>query len=230
MRVLIDELTGAPLDGEVDDQRLRRLYAPPSLPWLRVNMVSSLDGSATGGSGKSGDINNPGDKRVFDTLRAQADAIVVGAGTARSEGYGPADVPIVLVSRRGQVPEGLRDAPEGRVLLVTRGQAEELSASRQALGGAQVIVAGDDEVDLAAMRQELLARGFRSLLGEGGPSLLADLLAAGVVDEMCVSVVPRLLAGDHPRIAVGQDADVALELGVLVEQSGTLMGRWLTVR
>mgnify|MGYP001123894218 CR=1 FL=1 len=48
---------------ESDD--LAVLYEPPSLPWLRVNMVSTLDGAANGESGKSGSINNEADKRVF---------------------------------------------------------------------------------------------------------------------------------------------------------------------
>ena len=54
-------------------------------------MVSTVDGSATGEGGRSGTINNEADERVFHILRGLADAIIVGAGTARAEGYGPAD-------------------------------------------------------------------------------------------------------------------------------------------
>jgi riboflavin biosynthesis pyrimidine reductase len=95
------------------------------------------------------------------------------------------------------------------------------------LGEEQVIVVGDDEVDLSALRSELLIAGFRNLLSEGGPHLLGDLLAAGVVDELCVSVVPRLVGGPHPRIAVGEGLHVGLEVAVLLEEAGTLLGRWL---
>ncbi len=80
---------------------LAHLYAAPADPWLRVNMVSTLDGAASGDNGRSGSINNAVDKRVYDQLRALADAIVVGAGTARAEGYAPVDRPTVVVSRRG---------------------------------------------------------------------------------------------------------------------------------
>ncbi len=86
------------------------LYAAPRQPWLRVNMVTTLDGAATGESGTSGSINNAADKRVFDTLRGLADAVIVGAGTARIERYRPAAVPIVVVSRSGDVPPTLRGA------------------------------------------------------------------------------------------------------------------------
>jgi hypothetical protein len=56
--------------------------------WLRVNFVSSLDGSATA-AGKSGSLGGDDDLRVFDLLRRVADVVLVAAGTVRDEGYGP---------------------------------------------------------------------------------------------------------------------------------------------
>jgi riboflavin biosynthesis pyrimidine reductase len=225
MRVLIAPEGGAPYD-ELSDEQLAGLYAAPSTPWLRVNMVSTLDGAATGDSGRSGAINNAADKRVFHTLRRLADAIVVGAGTARAEGYRPADRPIVLVSRRGEVPETLRRAAAGSVLLATCADAEELDASRAALGVDNVLVLGSETVDLAGLRARLIERGLVDLLCEGGPHLFRDLLAAGVADELCATLVPRLLAGAHPRITAGSPVDVSLDLSVVLEENGTLLGRW----
>ena len=213
-----------------DTDDLEELYRPPSLPWLRVNMVSTLDGAANGESGKSGSINNEADKRVFHALRAQADAIVVGAGTARTERYHVAAVPLVIVSHRGLVPEQLQDAPVGTVLLVTCADSLGLDECREALGTDQVIVAGESQVDLAAMKAALVERGFRDLLCEGGPHLLRDLLAAGVADELCLTWVPRVIGGVHPRILEGAPVDVSLRLAVLLEENGTLIGRWLVER
>lgn len=224
MRVLIGALAGR---EEVSDEDLRELYAAPRTPWLRVNMVSTVDGSATGASGKSGSINNPADHRVFHTLRAMADAIVVGAGTARTEGYGPTDRPIVLVSRRAEVPEKLRGAPAGMVLMATCAQAEHLDEARSLLGDEQVLVLGSHRVDLADLRARLVERGLVSLLSEGGPHLLRDLVAQGVADELTATFVPRLVAGSHPRITDGPDVDVPLTLHTLLEEDGTLLGRWL---
>ena len=223
MRILIgpqaEDLTAA--------QALPALYAVPRTPWLRVNMVSTVDGAATGDDGRSGSINNAVDQRVFHQLREMADAIVVGAGTARVEGYRPADRPLVVVSRRGEVPERLRGAPTGSVLLATCEAAEPLDAVRDLLGAEQVLVLGTGTVDLAALREALLARGWRNLLCEGGPHLLRDLLAAGVVDEVCTTVVPRLVAGEHPRITQGPPVDVPLRLHLLLEDQSTLLARWL---
>jgi riboflavin biosynthesis pyrimidine reductase len=194
VRVLLGPGAGGPGD-------LGELYAVPQRPWLRVNMVSTVDGSATGESGLTGSINNPVDKLVFAHLRATADVIVVGAATARAENYGPADRPIVVVSRSGVLPERLRTAPPGSVLV------EPI----------------DDPV---AFRQSLVDRGWQSILCEGGPTLLCELLAAGVVDELCSTTVPLVIGGDGPRIVDGPPVDVPLRLHTLLEEEGTLLARW----
>lgn len=219
VRTLIDTL-GA---GSED---LADLYRPPRLPWLRVNMVSTVDGAANGESGKSGSINNAADKAVFDTLRAQADAVIVGAGTARTEDYRVAQVPLVVVSHSGQLPEQLKHAPAGKVLLVVPASSPGLDDARSVLGD-DVLVVGESQVDLVAMKSALVGRGLTNLLGEGGPSLLRDLLASGAADELCATIVPRLIGGVHPRIVMGESIGVDLDLALLLEQDGTLLARWL---
>ena len=76
MRVLIDEVSDGPAATDLSDDRLRSLYTPSRLPWFRVNMITTVDGAATGAGGKSGDINNPADKRVFDTLRGISEQVL----------------------------------------------------------------------------------------------------------------------------------------------------------
>jgi len=224
VRVLI----GADPGRELSDHDLDELYAAPDRPWLRVSMVSTLDGAAAGPDGSSGSINNGADQRVFDTLRRLCDAVVVGAGTARDEGYRPFAKPLVLVSRRGEVPEQLRDAPPGAVRLATCAGAERLDESRAMLGDDHVHVLGEDRVDLVELKRTLAGLGLTHLLGEGGPHLLRDLLAAGVVDELDLTVVPRLVGGDHLRITDGPPVDVPLSLASLLEDDGTLLARWTT--
>jgi len=222
-------LSGQPFD-ELSDADLRALYAPPDGPWLRANMVSTVDGAATGPDGRSGSISNRPDKRLFGLLRAMADVVLVGAGTASAETYHPADRPLVVVSRRANVPPSLHAAAPGTVLLATCEAAEGLDSARQLLGGDNVIVRGADVLDLAAMRGELTNRGWTSVLCEGGPSLLGDLLADGLVDELCATVVPRLVGGVGPRIVGEHPLDAGLRLSSLVEDAGALFPRWLVDR
>jgi riboflavin biosynthesis pyrimidine reductase len=216
--VLVDDLCG---------EELQAVYEPPRLPWLRVNMVSTVDGAATGADGRTAAINNPADHRLFRLLRRMSDVIIVGAGTARAEGYRPTDRPLVVVSGRGDAPPRLREAEPGSVLLATCSSAPGLPDARKLLGDEGVLVVGDEAVDLAGLRRCLVDRGLRHQLCEGGPHLLRDLLAAGAVDEVDMTVVPRVVAGPQGRITAGGHLDVPLLLAALLEEDGTLFGRWL---
>lgn len=213
-----------------DTDDLAVLYAAPRSPWLRLNFVSTVDGAVQGADGRSGGINNATDKLVFDTLRRLAHAIVVGAGTARTEGYRPVGTPTVVVSGSARVPPLLLDGAPGSVLLVTCGASSGLADARAALGPEHVLVLGEDHVDLTALAPRLVERGLHDLLCEGGPRLARDLLAAGVVDELCVTTVPRLIAGGQLRLLTGGQLDVPLRLGTMLEEEGTVLTRWFVDR
>lgn len=215
---------------ELDDEALAAAYATPTetwgKPWLRVNFVSTVDGAAHGSDGLSTSINDAADKRVFDLLRAQADCLVVGAGTLRAEGYDVPRVPLVIVSREGQVPDNLRDAPPNRILMASVESSPYLTETRELLGPENTLVLGSEEIDFVELKSLLAQRGWANQLCEGGPQLFGTLAAAGVVDELCCTIVPRLAGGEALRIMVGPEVDVALELTSLLEQDGTLLGRW----
>ncbi|MEV4515860.1 pyrimidine reductase family protein [Dactylosporangium sp. NPDC049525] len=195
------------------------MYAPPPEPSLRVNFVSSLDGAGTLG-GKSAGLSGPEDKRVFGILRMRCDALLVGAGTVREEGYhavrldqqrrqwrlalGMSEFPtLVIVSGRCDLDPAqpaLADAPV-RPIILTRAQAEP-----GALGEvADVIRAGDEHVDLVAAVGQLRERGFAQILSEGGPTLFGSLTAAGLVDELCLTVSPLLAGPGAGRITAGPE-------------------------
>ncbi len=216
--------------ADLSDDELTELYAPRGTPWLRVNFVSTVDGAAQGSDGLSKSINDDADKRVFDALRRQADCLVVGAGTLRDEGYNVPDLPLVIVSRKAEVPPTLRDAPRGRVLMATTSQAAGLEEARSSLGTEHVLELGEDTVDLVALKDQLAGRGWHDQLCEGGPHLFGAMLEAGVVDELCHTIVPRVLGGDQMRMVAGPSVDAALRPILLLEQDGTLLGRWLIDR
>ena len=92
MHLLLPSPAERPWAAGLDDDALAALYGYPhgvaaERPWVRANFVSTLDGAATGPDGRSGSINTGADREVFALLRALADVVVVGAGTARAEGY-----------------------------------------------------------------------------------------------------------------------------------------------
>jgi riboflavin biosynthesis pyrimidine reductase len=231
MRVLLGaDGDAAQSSGQSISQSISRLYAAPDQPWLRVNMVSTVDGAATGEDGTSRSINNGVDKQVFDVLREMSDAVVVGAGTVRVEGYAVGRKPLVVVSRTGSVPPTQREAGRGKVLMATVSTAPYLEEARRILGNENVLVLGSHRVDLGRLKDELVLRGFRHLLSEGGPHLLRDLLDQCVADEIDATVVPRILGGSHIRITDGPPLDVPLRLNTLIEEEGTLLARWFVDR
>ncbi len=219
-------MTSLPQLSDLDDPALRAHYAPLRVPWFRLNFVATTDGAVQGPDGLSGSINNAADNRVFHALRDVADVIIVGAGTARAEGYRPNPKPMVVVSRSGQIPPSLLERRGGDLMMATRGQAPYLEETRSHLGADHVLILGEYGPDLPRLRRELVARGFQDLLCEGGPHLTRDLLASGVVDELCLTTVPRLIAAQHLRIAAGPPIDVRLQLHALLEDDGTLLARY----
>ena len=77
-----------------------------------------------------------------------------------------------------------------------------------------MIVAGEDDVDLAHASRRTRPRGAQSVLAEGGPTLNGQLARAGLLDELCVTLSPLLASGDAKRIIAGSTLD-ALEPLVL---------------
>lgn len=192
-----------PTATEVD---LFTAYAQPE-PGVRVNFVTSTDGAATL-DGRSAGLSGPADRAVFHVLRAIADVVMVGAGTARVEGYGPVrPAPEHLAWRRAQ---GL--APVPPVAIVSGSLAlDPASAMFTAAVARPIILTGPaPPADRLAVLEPLadvvrghsagdwlralIARGLSRVLCEGGPRLFSSLLAGDHVDELCLTVAP-LLAG-----------------------------------
>ena len=175
-------------DGEPD---LPRLYAYPDGRWLRANMVATADGAASL-NGVTQGISSDTDRRVFALLRTLCDVILVGASTAREEKYKPArprelwshlragrppTPPIAVVTGRLDLdpdsPLIAAAPPDARTIVITTASAP--AARRDQLARhAEVIVAGQDTVDLTTAVDALAERGHRRLLTEGGPHLLAQ--------------------------------------------------------
>jgi riboflavin biosynthesis pyrimidine reductase len=137
----------------------------------------------------------------------------VGAGTIRAEGYGPATVPLAVVTRTCDLDLNapLFTATMVRPLVITVARADA-GRRKRASEVAEVVVAGDADVDLRRALGQLRMRGYRSVLAEGGPTLNAQLVAAGLVDELCLTLSPRLVAGVGPRIVAGVDLPMPTEM------------------
>ncbi len=193
-------------------------------PWVLMCMIASADG-ATAVDGRSGPLGGGGDRSVFATLRDLADVVLVGAGTARDEHYGPPrreGLRIAIVTRSLRLDWDGELMGSGRAIVVTT------ATSGVVPDGVPVVRAGDDDVDLTLALQHLGALGAGIVMAEGGPSLNGTLVTAGLVDELCLTVSPHLVAGTSARVAHGASSALSrLSLAHVLEEDGWLFLRYL---
>jgi riboflavin biosynthesis pyrimidine reductase len=234
------------LDG--DPEALDAIWAAlepdpgPAPPLLRAVMISSVDGTTTV-DGRSGGLGTATDRLVYSAMRARADLVVVGSGTALAEGYGPAEVSPVWAGRR---------TGPGPVVLVLTGTLRDALIDLCAGTGDRVrIVAahgvGTDRVESARQRgvtvhvlepgptgaalRSLAARlGADEVDVEGGPGLLGALLAEGEIDELVLSLAPEVIVGgeDSPLATGPGTTRVPMRVAAAFScPDGGLYTRWL---
>jgi riboflavin biosynthesis pyrimidine reductase len=221
-----------------DDVDLRAAYSVDAERHVRANFVASVDGSVTL-EGKSGGLGNAADRELFHLLRAMADVVLVGAGTARVENYGGArevdgrTPPIAVVSRSLDLDPQSRLFTDTRVPpIVLTCEAAPADRRDRLTDVAEVVVAGETDVDMAAAVDALADRGLCHVECEGGPHLLGWLVAAGLLDELCLTLAPVIAGGMAGRIVAGLESQVAdlLRLDHVLEDDGHLFLRYSTVR
>ena len=175
-------------------------YAPGMWPTVILKAALTLDGQLAAADGTSQWISSPEARRDAHRLRAEVDAVMVGAGTVR------ADDPRLTVrvdSRSGTdvkqpapvIVAGQRALPSaarlfGRDPIVLTPTAIDVPG--------RVIVAPDssgDRVDLATGLDRLCALGIRRIMLEGGAHLFRSFLDAGLVDRIVLYYGPLLAGG-----------------------------------
>lgn len=213
--------------------------APADRPFVALNMVSSADGKATL-AGRTAPMSDETDRELFHHLRAEADGILVGAGTVRIERYGrvtktpelrakreregvrPDPVAVIVsgsLNLQADIP--LLSDPDSHVIVVTssdgtiQGAAAQIEYLREPVG-----------IALRRLREEL---GIRSLLCEGGPTLNSTLFSQGLADELFLTVAPLVAgAGEALTIVEGPPLPAPAALGLLTvhEAGGHLFLRY----
>lgn len=215
-------------------------------PALTLKLATSLDGRIATATGESRWITGPEARAEVHLLRAQSDAVLVGAGTMRQDdprldirglGLGTLRPVRLVVSRALDLPPDShlgRTAGETPLWLC---HGPDASAARRAAWsalGAELIAvpAAGDGLDLAAFLQALGARGLTRILCEGGGRLAAALLAADLVDELVTYSAGLALGADaRPAIAALPVAALAdaprFHLAESARLGADLRSRWL---
>lgn len=169
-------------------------------PTVMMKAAMTLDGQLAADDGTSQWISSPDARRDAHRLRAEVDAVMVGAGTVRADdprltvrldgsGGGRIRQPTpVVVAGRGALPPA--------AILFGRDPIVLAPGPLQIPG--RVIVAPDasgDRVDLAMGLEKLGALGIGSVMVEGGALLFRSFLDAGLVDRVVLYYGPLLAGG-----------------------------------
>ncbi|MEU0628475.1 bifunctional diaminohydroxyphosphoribosylaminopyrimidine deaminase/5-amino-6-(5-phosphoribosylamino)uracil reductase RibD [Streptomyces sp. NPDC005989] len=179
-------------------------------PYVLWKYAATLDGRIAAADATSRWITSAESRADVHRLRAEADAVVVGSGTARTDdpqlgvrGIEGAAQPLRVVVDTGATAV----RPGARVLDGTAptliAVAEDADAGH--LPEAAVLrlprAATGPGLDIPALLHALHGRGIRSVLLEGGPTLAGAFVAAGTVDKVVGYLAPVLLGAGPAALA-----------------------------
>lgn len=214
-----------------------------SRPYVLLSAAMSADGYIDDASDRRLVLSDAADLDRVDEVRAGCDAILVGAGTVRSDNPG---LTLRSAARREDRQRRGRPASPVRVTLTSGGrldpQARFFAADgvdklvyapdpavglvRERLGSVATVTGGGDPFALATMLADLAGRGVGKLMVEGGAAVLGEFLAAGLADEFQLAIGPVLVAdAAAPRLVSSPGGGVRWPAGLRlteVSQAGRM--------
>ena len=182
-------------------------------PFVQLKLAATLDGRTAAADGSSRWVTGPAARRQVAEMRAEADAVLIGSGTALADDPqldlrhldGPARLPLrVILDRRGRLHGGLRlaDTTRQRTVVYRGCGARGEPAGSLADRGVDVREFDAQQDWLARVLGDLLQRdGVCHVLCEGGPTLATALIRAQLVDRLDMLVAPKLLGAGAPVVA-----------------------------
>ena len=183
-------------------------------PYVILNSAMTLDGKIATRTGSS-EISGPEDLLRVHRIRKELDAIMVGINTLLADdprltvhkvSSDKSDNPLrVVADSKAMTPLNFRilnDEAPTIIAVSQKASEEKVKALKQVGENVDVVLAGEDRVDLTLLMDELAQRGIRSLLLEGGSTLNFSMLQEGFVDEVRVCVAPMIAGGVKSKTLV----------------------------
>lgn len=196
---------GIAVDFGVHEREARELNAPfihrmtSDRPWVTLKLALSLDGAISGAHRTKGWLTNEQSRAVVQRMRANSDAIAVGAQTAIADDpklTARTDPPPRVLPTRIVFDRSARLSPKTVLARTARDIPTLLVTSSSVTLPPALARLGMDAIaahDLGEALRTLRERGVNSLLVEGGAGLAASFLAGGYVDRLVIFRAPVIL-------------------------------------
>ncbi len=189
-------------------------------PMVIINSAMSADGKISSFQRRQVRISGQADMSRVDSLRAKADAIMVGVGTVLADDPGlrvksealrkdrirldQMENPLrVVADSLARTPPDAQVLGPGCIIAVSRAApVERVSLLARKC---EVLACGNDRVNLGELLSNLFERGVRRLMVEGGGKINWAMIRAGLVDEIYVYVGALIIGGSSaPTLVDGE--------------------------
>ena len=205
--VEVDVLDDPNLERQ-NEQFFRRMIT--GRPFVHVKLAATMDGRIAAAGGDSKWVTGEAARRRAHELRAEAGAVLVGAGTVRADdpnltARGLAEEPpnvtrVVLDPRLTIDPKSELVRTADQAPLVVFADEKNLDGREKALGGLGVDVvparSSEEGLDLRFVLEELGSRGIKGLLVEGGGETATGFVGRDLADKLTLFYAPRLIGSE----------------------------------
>lgn len=210
-----------------------RKTAASGLPFVTYKYAMTLDGRVACDSGDARWISGPESRALVHRMRADSHAVMVGAGTVRTDDplLTAREVPCRNQPLRVVVDPTLSLTRESALVKsLDQGPVLALCAHAASLGrraeveswGVETAAVGDDGVAgrLSPLETARLlgAREVQEVLLEGGPTLAGSWWNAGLIDRVVAFVAPRMISGTSLRSPLQGEGGASMDCAVSLRE------------
>ncbi|MCK9152499.1 2,5-diamino-6-(ribosylamino)-4(3H)-pyrimidinone 5'-phosphate reductase [Methanobacterium alcaliphilum] len=180
-------------------------------PHVILNAAMTLDGKIATRTGSSEISGNEDLKRVHQ-IRKDSDAIMVGINTLlvddprltvhKIDSKRDENPVRVVVDSRARTPPDARILNKDASTLIAVSKKAPLKKIQKLKEKAEVMIMGNERVDLLELMRKLKNKGINTLMLEGGSTLNFSMIENGLVDEVRICIAPMIVGGVNAKTLV----------------------------
>lgn len=174
----------------------------------------TLDGKIATQTGSS-EISGPEDLKRVHQIRKDSDAIMVGINTVLVDdprltvhkiSSNPSDNPLrVVIDSKARTPLDARILNNDAPTVIAVSKKAPISKVEKLREKVEVIICGDNQVDLEELMKKLKIKGINTLMLEGGSTLNFSMFENNLIDEVKVCIAPMIVGGKNAKTLVDGD-------------------------